>query len=518
MSSTFFGLELSRRALGSQQAALNITGHNISNANTPGYSRQIGSLTATMPDTIPIAGRNLSLGSGVTLDTITRARDAFVDRQYRSETSKQQYWAARQDSLMKVEDMVNEPSDNSLSNDMNQFWTSWSDLSKDPTNMGARAVVRERALTLVDSFHNIDQQVRDMKGNMDETIKVQVKQINTYGEQIKDINDQIKRAEVAGDNPNDLRDQRDFLVDQLSKIVSVRVVETKDQAFTDRNVNNYKLIIGDDNAPNNTLVDNSSFRMLKDPPPKNAEGFYQVVWSDDPGPIINEVALGSKLGTLAANIEIRDTYLVEFGTQFDTLAQGIADAINALHQTGQGLEAEATGINFFTDGTVTPNVDAQGLPVVTAKNFSLNFEIEDNVNRIATGNITMDGTVTAGDGTIAQGMSSLSTGWNALKDLIAAGKFGAVGDKPVSASSLGDYYGANVAQMGVDVQQANRMKAGEDVLMTNLMNQRESMSGVSLDEEMTNLIKFQKSYSAAARMVTMMDDMLNTIMNMGLTR
>jgi len=531
MSSTFFGLELSSRALASQQAALNITGHNISNANTQGYTRQIGNLTATTPDTIPIAGRNLSLGSGVTLDTITRARDAFVDRQFRGETSKQQYWAGRQDSLTKVEDILNEPSDNSLSNDMNQFWTSWSDLSKDPENMGARAVVRERAQTLADSLHNIAQQVSDMKGNMDATINVQVHQINSYGEQIKDINDQIKRAEVSGDNPNDLRDQRDSLVDDLSKIVSVRVVETKDQSFTDRNVNNYKLIIGNENAPNNTLVDNSSFRLLKDPPPLNANGYSQVVWNDDA--TNTEVDLGTKLGTLSANIDVRDTYLVDFGKQFDTLAQGIASAINALHQTGQGLTAEAVGgINFFTDGTDTPVVDLQGLPVVTAANITLNSVIAQDVNRIATGTIPLDlGTppahaldvdgnplVTAGDGTIAQGISSLSSGWNALKSLIAAGKFGAVGDNPVSSSSLGDYYGANVAQMGVDVQQANRMKAGEDVLVTNVMNQRESMSGVSLDEEMTNLIKFQKSYAAAARMVTMMDDMLSTIMNMGITR
>ena len=515
MSSTFFGLELSRRALASQQAALNITGHNIANANTQGYTRQIANLTATTPDTIPIAGRNLSLGSGVTLDTITRARDAFVDRQFRGETSKQQYWAGRQDSLSKVEGMLNEPSDNSLSNDMNQFWTAWSDLSKDPENAGARAVVSERAQTLTDSFHNIAQQVSDMKKNMDATIKVQVHQINIYGQQIKELNDQIKRAEVAGDNPNDLRDQRDSLVDDLSKIVSVRVVETKDLTFTDRNVNNYKVFIGNENSVNdNTLVEDSTVRLLEDPPPQNAEGFSRVVWSGDP--TNTDVDLGTKLGTLSANIEVRDQYLPKFGTQFDTLAQGIASAVNALHQTGQGLTAEVTGgINFFTDGSATPTLDSQGLPVVTAATITINSVIVLDVNRIATG--ALKATVAAGDGTIAQGISSLSSGWNALKSLIAAGKFG-VGKNPVPASSLGDYYGANVAQMGVDVQQTNRMKAGEDVLVTNVTNQRESLSGVSLDEEMTNLIKYQKSYTAAARMVTMMDDMLSTIMNMGITK
>jgi flagellar hook-associated protein 1 FlgK len=294
--------------------------------------------------------------------------------------------------------------------------------------------------------------------------------------------------------------------------------------FTDRNVNNFKVIIGNENSVNNnTLVDDSTVRLLEDPPPqKIINGFnsFLVVWSDDPNPVKKDVDLGIKLGALAANIEVRDQDLPKFGEQFDKLAQGIASAVNALHQTGQGLTAEAAGgINFFTDGSVTPVLDLQGLPVVTAASITLNSVIALEVNRIATGTNPLDGTVTVGDGSIARALSSLSGGWSALKSLISSGKFGAVDQTPVSASSFGDYYGANVAQIGVDVQQANRMKAGEDVLVTHLSNQRESLSGVSLDEEMTNLVKFQKSYSAAARMVTMMDDMLDTIVNrMGMTR
>jgi len=309
MSSTFSGLELSRRALASQQVALDVTGHNISNANTQGYTRQIANFTATTPDTISVSGRNMSVGTGVTVDTITRARDAFVDRQFRAETSKQQYWGAKQDSLSKVEAILNEPSDNSLSNDMNQFYTAWSDLSKDPTNAGARSVVSERAQALTDSFHNIAQQVSDMKVNMDSSVQVQIKQINTYGQQIKDLNDQIKRAEVSGDNPNDLRDQRDSLVDDLSKIVNVTVVETKDPLFMDRSVNNFKVIIGD-NSANNTLVNNSTVRFLEDPAPQTIDiknnnfSASQVVWSDDPTK--EKVVLGTNLGTLSANIEMRD--------------------------------------------------------------------------------------------------------------------------------------------------------------------------------------------------------------------
>ncbi|KUO72981.1 MAG: hypothetical protein APF81_23780 [Desulfosporosinus sp. BRH_c37] len=517
MNSTFFGIELSRRALESQQAALNVTGHNISNSNTQGYTRQIPNLTSTTPQSIlGSSGRNLSLGTGVTLDTITRARDMFVDRQFRWENSKQQYWEGRQDSLGKIEGLLNEPSDDSISNDMTKFWTAWSNLSKDPDNLGARSVVREQALTLTDSFHNIAQQVSNLRQNMNETIKTQVKEINTYAQQIKDLNDQIKRAEISGDNPNDLRDQRDMLVDDLSKVVCVRVIESKDTKFTDRNVSNYKIVIGNENAENNTLVDNGTYRLLEDPPPQNDEGFSNIVWSDDTS---TNVDLGVKFGTLSANLEIRDQDLTKFSAQLDSLAQGIASAVNALHQTGQGLTIEDTGgINFFTDGSDSPTLDSQGLPVVTAETINLNSVIESDINRIASG--AQDSTmVTVGDGSVAIGISSLAVGWDALKDLMAAGKLGATDQNAFSAASLGDYYSANVAQLGVDVQQANRMKAGEDVLVTNLTNQRESSNGVSLDEEMTNLVKFQKSYTAAARMVTMMDDMLETIVKgMGITR
>ena len=539
MNSTFFGLETSRRALASQQAALNITGHNIANANSPGYTRQIANLSATTPYTVSDGTKDVSFGTGVSLSMITRARDAYVDRQFRGETSKQQYWSGRQDSLQQIEGMLNEPSDNTLHTDMDKFWSAWSDLAKNPENIGARSVVSNRAQTLTESFHHVAQQVSDMRENLDSNIKVQVHQINTYGQQIRDLNVQIKRAEVGGDNPNDLKDQRDLLVDQLSKIVNVRVVETQDSNFTDRKVSNFKVIMGNENsAENNTLVDDSTVRSLEEPlPQKDINGYKSslVVWSDDSNPVKNEVDLGSNLGGLAANIEVRNVDLPKFGEQFDLLAQGIANAVNALHQTGQGRTAEGIeGINFFTDGSSTPDLDSQGLPIITASTITLNFEIEDDLNRIATGTIPLDEStdppthvldedgnllVNAGDGSIARALSSLSGGWSALESLMAAGKFGQDGQTPVSGDSFGDNYGASVAQIGVNVQQAERMRAGEDVLVTHLMNQRESYSGVSLDEEMMNLVRFQKSYSAAARMVTMMDDMLDTIINrMGMTR
>lgn len=493
MNSTFFGLELSRKALESQQVALNITGHNIANANTQGYTRQIANLTATTPDSILTNGRNMSLGTGVTLDKITRARDAFVDRQLRSETSKQQYWTGKQDSLSKLEGIMNEPSDNSLSNDLNKFWVAWSDLSKSPENAGARAVVQERAITLTDSFHNIATQISDMQINLDSSVKNQIDQINGYANEIKDLNVQIKRAEVAGDTPNDLLDKRDNLVDELSKIVKVNVTQAPDSTYP--KVDTYKLDIGD---PPQTLVNDGVASQLQGITNSTGIGgndITSVQWVGDSMHSAGDpLTLGLNLGTLQATIDTRDTYLPKLLAKYDSLVKGIVTAVNDIHKTGTATATSATNTNFF---------DATNL---TASTISLDPLISSDINNIVTG----DGT--AGDGSIASAISAFSSGWSTLTGTDLTNM------KATYGASLGDSYGATVSQLGVDVQQANRMKAGEDVLVTNLTNQRESTSGVSLDEEMTNLIKYQKSYSAAARMVTMMDDMLSTLLNMGVTK
>ena len=187
MTSTFFGLEITRRALNSQQSALDVTGHNISNANTQGYTRQIANLKATTPYTQPVPGRTLSLGSGVSMDTVTRARDAFVDRQLRDETSNQQYWTSLQTSFSNIESLMNEPSDDSLSGDLDQFWSAWSDLAENPENSGSRSVVQGRAVTLTDSFHAIAQQLTATQSDINSDVSTQISQINTYAQQIADL-------------------------------------------------------------------------------------------------------------------------------------------------------------------------------------------------------------------------------------------------------------------------------------------------------------------------------------------
>ena len=839
MYSSFFGLELAVRALNAQQSALSVSGHNISNASTEGYSRQVANIRTAIPLTLLGSGKELTLGTGSILDSVTRARDSFIDRQFRLETSKYEYWAGKQSILSTIEGMMNEPSQYALSNDLSNFWNAWSVLANNPQNTGARSALLEQTLTLVDTFHHLNQQITDIQQDLDSSVSAMVNEINTIAKQLRELNIQIKNAEVARNNPNDLRDQRDALVDQLAKLVPVRVIETQDPAFTDRTVGIYKVIIGNPNDPKNVLVDDQHVRTLTT---VAYNGYQQAVWSDidssvtnvglpingpitindgdqirinvdgisytidlsslkgtydatgtfgltfvdlanslrtvinnainaNSGPaevevtftgtnfvissglfgpdsriafeeisgsfgrtfnvatgltpktgntgtatvtvlggvyngngntlkatyiaatkaaitgnilngtvdftgstialkldggdtvtldlgtlensatgdasydlsdpaqreefigalqalidseptlkdnlkvrltsdnrieLINEspnagtssvlevevtgsagklglngsargtdsywqitdngippksavingdtgtvevagltieitdaldladndsftldltiknrmadlgfttavvsntVDLGVEEGKLAASLEMRDSYLEEFRAKINTLVKGIADAVNALHYSGQGLQLETAGLAFFTS--------TDGMPI-TAANITVNPLLLNDPSRIATG--LRNDPVERGDSTIALAIASLANDWTRLQDLINQDVFGPGGAPPVQASSFADYYGSLITDLGVNSQQAIRMSEGQAVLVNQMYILRENVSGVSLDEEMANLIKYQKSYMSAARLVTMLDSMLENVLNMGITR
>ena len=179
----------------------------------------------------------------------------FIDNQLRNETSSQQYWTTRNTSLDTIQGILNEPSENSLRNDMDAFWNAWSVLSTDPESLPARTVVMSKANSLVESFHNISISATEIGQNLNGTIAVQIKQINTYATQIADLNAQIYQAESTGGNPNDLKDKRDMAIDELSKIISVKV---------DDAAGGFSVIVGDPltgtkvvdgNTPPNLLTD-----------------------------------------------------------------------------------------------------------------------------------------------------------------------------------------------------------------------------------------------------------------------
>src|SRR5699024_356761 len=219
-----------KRALFAQQSALYTTGHNISNTNTDGYSRQRVNFESSSP--FPPASRNRpemagQMGTGVEAGTVERIRNQFLDHQFRAENSKSEYWSTKADALSRMEHLMNEPSETGLSETMDQFWQSLQDLAVNPEDAGARSVVAQRALAVSDTFNYLSDSLSSIRTDLRKQIDVEVKDANSLIRQINAINEQVKNVETNGQLPNDLYDERDRLIDELSGIVNIDVRYTK---------------------------------------------------------------------------------------------------------------------------------------------------------------------------------------------------------------------------------------------------------------------------------------------------
>ena len=230
MSSTFHGLETARRGMSTHQSALYTTGHNIANANTPGYTRQRVNFNTTQPypsmsfNAPNIAGQ---LGTGVKPGTIQRVRESFLDVQYRTENSKLGYYGALSSSLAKMEDIMNEPTESGLSSVMEKFWNSLQDLANNPENTGARAVVASTGQMLAETINYYYNSLKRIQNDISNEINVTIKDIESLLTDIDDLNRQIASVEPHGMLPNDLYDRRDLLVDQLSNLINIQVTEVR---------------------------------------------------------------------------------------------------------------------------------------------------------------------------------------------------------------------------------------------------------------------------------------------------
>jgi len=502
LRSTFHTLETSKRSLFAQQTAINTVGHNIANANTKGYSRQVVSMTAARP--IEAYGMSRSvvpgqLGTGVEFTDIRRIRMAFLDDQYRNQNKLVGTYSIQADTLDKLEAIINEPSDSGIRTVLEQFWNAWSDLSKDPENVTGRKIVRESALALVDAFNSISRRLDDLTADLTTSISVKTTEINTIIETIASLNTEIRRIEGLGDKANDLRDQRDLLVDNLSRIGNVSVVESEA---------GYTISIG-----GIVVVDGSTYTTV------TADALVAAVQSGD---------LNS--GEVHGMIVSRDTYVAEYRRQLDSLANTLANGqiqvvipkgsvlpgsttplasdtvitvngINGLHQLGYTLEGgtpPAVGLPFFTASDGSGNI--------TAGNLQLNPAIVADINKIATSmRLDTSGTVVRGNNTLALLMSELKE-VSFRFDETASGN-------GVTNAKIGDYYNALVGEIGVISNRAQRNLQNSQMQLDQVDANRQSVSGVSLDEEMSDLIRFQHAYNAAARLMTSFDEMLNKLIN-----
>ncbi|NPV91569.1 MAG: flagellar hook-associated protein FlgK [Firmicutes bacterium] len=565
MRSTFFGLEIGSRAISAQQRSLDVMGHNVANANTPGFSRQSAIMVNSYPDlqpSISLRSAYTIVGTGVAVNDIIRIRNSFYDRQYRDQNIDLGEWKKKSDELSKLELIFDENSESGLGTIYDQFWEGWQELEKDAESLNARSIVRQRGEALVNTVNQIYSQLKDSRSNLEQTLVIKMNEINSYGEQLKQLNGQILEQEIGGTRANDLRDRRDYLIDQLSNVVNVRVSEDK---------KGVRVSIGDYD-----LVDGQTLHTLELGPDIVERGLviHQLQWSTTGQAV--EITGGEVKGIL----DMRDTAIPYYIQQLDDLVDATVERTNQYHIEGYGIEANSVHAivggddAVWSDVTIDPantRVGEWQVQMTTATDFSVSFRdvngawVAVGVGTLGTAfvsagevSFTIDGTAAVGDTWTfttlggedrlgaplffnpsnkagldkVMSLNSAILGDEGLPRLAAALQENKDGDgdnalriaglkyeftMSSGTATYNDYINALAGKLGVETQEAIRRNENQDTLLQQVDNLRQETSSVSLDEEMTNMIKFQQAYNAAARVITSVDETLDKIINgMGL--
>ena len=451
-------LDIARQALNAHQNAMSTASNNIANVNTIGYSRQRVNLTPTK-SLISAYG---ILGSGVTVESIERIRSQFVDRQLLSERPSLNQFEFKSNALQFIEEIFNEPSDFGILKNLEDFYDSFHDLANDPESSTSRTVVRAKAVALTNGFKRIHRQLNDYATQLNSELRNNVNEVNLLTSQIANLNQQITDAEGGGNQAPTLRDRRDLLIDNLAELVDVQVFEN-DSGGLNVAVGGRHLVIGTDSR-NLTLKVNSS----SDLGPK-------VVFEN--GGQLANITNGSIKGLL----DIRDVNITDYLSQLDQFAVNLAREVNTVHSSGYNLN-NITNTNFF-DPDVTGAAD-----------FNVSTEILNDADLIA-----------ASDQLDQPGNNNVALALANLQDSLVMNN---------GELTFNDFYNTLISTVGSQTQEANFFTSSFSLTVEKLELTRESISGVSLDEEMTHLIESQQAYTAATRVVTTVDEMINAILSM----
>lgn len=620
MGSTFSGIELGKRSIMANTDAITTAGHNISNANTEGYSRQrvqIKEFDPLYKPDLERAERAGMIGQGVDVQSINRVRDELLDARIVSQANTESYWQTRSDYYTMIEQIYNEPDDVSVRSNMDKFWESWQELSINPESKASRQAVVTRAETLTDSIRQRWESLSGIGNLLEGDIEATVKQVNSLSKQIADVNSEIVRSRAMGDNPNDLLDRRDLLVDKLSKLVNVSTDQRDGDEFMVH-------------VDGKVLVQGGISREIELQPRYDDTGYSKLVWADTKN---DAVFAGGKLGAL---VELRDVDVRNEIQSLNTMTMNFSDLVNDVHRNAVGAN-KVTGLDFFVqhsfvenvngnfdrngDGTLdtsyvfrmsgTNSLDKQqqvGIEGVmtfngTTGNVQVPYFHTDTVETVIArindstsevkayldknNNLVLKATTSAqsenpdfvirhveDSGFFLSGYAGIlsangeqgaydfaqADAVNALiqgaqfavspvfnpsayievnptikNDVmsVAAGYMDAAGKVPTgdgraaveiasirnssvmvgSMKTFDDYFADTVTNVGLKGEQAETNLLSQNAIMDDLRNLRDSISGVNIDEELSEIMKFQHGYNAAAKFITVWDSLLDTVIN-----
>lgn len=616
--SNFAGFEIGKRSLQVQSQAINTAGHNISNADTEGYSRQRVQQTSMdaldRPD-LSRAERPGQLGQGVTVEQITRLKDNLLESRIVAQSNKEAYWDTRENYLTMLEQIYNEPDDVSVRTNMDKFWQAWQELSLSPESIPVRRAVVTRGETLTAAVRDRYNRLDDIARMADSEIIANVDKINSLSHKVAELNKEIVRSRAMGDNPNDMLDKRDLLIGKLSQLVNVTTSERDSDEFMVH-------------VDGKVLIQGGTYRTFETRPQVENSGLSQVIWSDT-----QEVGVFEG-GTLAALLDIRDGDIRSEKQDLNTLTMNFMDLVNDVHRNGIGAN-NATGLDFFVEqpfvanalgnydangdgefdtsyifrmsgtnaldasqqvgleGTITisgktQNVEVPYAPTDTVRDIverinnsdaevkayldsnnrlvlkatpamemenpdfvirhvedsshflvgyagiltapgaegAFDYATADAVNAVAgeysvapvlnpAGYIAVNEQVSADVLSVAAGFPN-SNGVRNAGDGTVAFAIASIRNNPVmigKSHTFDEYFADSVTNIGLKAEQAEISLMSQNTIMADLRNMRDSISGVNIDEELADILKFQHGYNAAARYITVVDELLDTIIN-----
>lgn len=492
MRSTFGGIEIGKRGLMTQQRALDVTGHNVANANNKNYSRQRVIQSATPPYTMPSITNGSEagqVGTGVYVRQIMRMRDLFIDQRLRYENHALGEWSIKKDNLIELEAIFNELGSGGLTASLNKFWDSFADLGNSEGELAYRQAVINNALALTDQLHYIDQTMVELRDNIGSEIEGKLAKVNDLTQQIADLNKLISTIESdVSKQANDLKDERDALLDQLTKIVDVSI-SFDDRSRANISLNGIGLVQGDMahqiriemGAQTRTVEVDLNDDLTYDPISGDQE--YTYIFDQYSFKVgNNSVEINS--GEVRGLLDVRDEIIDLKVNRFDQIVRTIKNEVNNLHKSGYDKNGN-TGIDFF---------------------------IYDSSGNYEAGNLLVNPALVADPNMIAASTSpdpdDVSNVENALAISRLRTKAGTI-----SSTTFEDFWLTQAGKLGLEIESAERMEVNQEVMVWQLSLKRQEVSGVSMDEEFSEMIKFQQGYNAAAKVLAKMDQMLDTLIN-----
>ncbi|MDP2360910.1 MAG: flagellar hook-associated protein FlgK [bacterium] len=458
--STLTGLlDTARSALLAHQMALNVTGHNVANVSTEGYTRQRLELGARLGSEQRLRG----IGAGVEPIALQRLRLEHFDRSYRRELAGLGSADQRDQLLRGIEAVVGEPGTPGVGDALDSFFSAWADLGNEPAEESYRRAVLEAGSRLAGRLNQLNGQLRAQRTDTNLEVASIGRQINEKTARLADLNRNIQSAEQGGRSASDLRDARDLLVDDLARLVDVRAAE--DAQGT------YRVWVG-----GRALVDgvHAVPLSLRQEPGGDGTVLTRLDWSD------TGAAIRPRSGELAGLLEVRDTVIPARLAELDALAAELVREVNTLHRGGSDLAGRA-GRDFFDPAR--PG----------AADIALSRWVLDDPQRVAA----------SADGGIGNGEAAAAIALLAERGLAG-----------LSGRSLGEAWGSLVSQVGAETARAADERSIQQAFVTELDARRQSMSGVNLDEELTRMMAQEQAYAAAARVVSVADNMLLEVLKL----